>query len=132
MMSRCSGESFDQHFRRISLRCFFWIAISGSSAVSSMARAVSSSRLSSPLRRSNDRALKRAIARSPVETAARALKLCRLAPDVEEHLADQVLGQRLVAHEAQDEPIHTHMMAREQNTHCEPIARRDSCDQRFV
>jgi hypothetical protein len=36
MISRCSGDRFDQHLRRISLRSFFRTATSGSSAGSHM------------------------------------------------------------------------------------------------
>jgi hypothetical protein len=47
-------------------------------------------------------------------------------------LADHVLGQRLIADEAQSEPVHPHMMAREQHAHGQLVARRDPLDQRLV
>jgi hypothetical protein len=99
-MSRWSGDNFDQHLGgfHCALDGRARLSISVSSDVACPA-VVRPSRLFA-FAPSNDSALKRAIASSQVETAARA-EGCRLAPDVEKHFADHVLGQRLIADEAQ-------------------------------
>ena len=61
-----------------------------------------------------------------------ALEFSGLPPDVEEHLADQVLRRRFVAHQPQHEPVHPHMVPREQHLHGEPVALGDPRDQNLV
>ena len=61
-----------------------------------------------------------------------ALEPTRLSPDIEEHLADQVLGRRLIADEAHHKPEHAHVVTRVQNLHGQPIAVRYSSNQHLV
>src|SRR5713101_2107824 len=49
-----------------------------------------------------------------------------------ETLADQVLRRAFITHEAQNEPVHPHMVPCEQHLHGEPVARSNSSDQDLV
>ena len=60
------------------------------------------------------------------------MKLVRLAPNIEKHFIDQVLGYRVFTHETQDEPVDANVMAYEQHLHREPVARGDSADQFLI
>src|SRR5258705_142587 len=55
-----------------------------------------------------------------------------LAPDVEEHLTDQVFCPAWLAYETEDEPVNAHMVPSEQNLHRELVTACDTSDQRFV
>ena len=69
-----------------------------------MAAAGASSSSSVDRRRSAEIALLRAIARSHVETLGLGAEVTGLTPDVQEHLADEILGRRLVGDEAEQKP----------------------------
>ncbi len=68
----------------------------------------------------------------PCRGGGTALELPGLPPDVEEYLADQVFRRRFVAHQPQNEPVHTNMVPRVQHLHGEPVATCDPRDQNFV
>jgi hypothetical protein len=55
-----------------------------------------------------------------------------LAPDVEEHLADQILRRRLVTHQPQDKSEDPHVMPGEQHLHRKPITICDPANEDFV
>jgi hypothetical protein len=55
-----------------------------------------------------------------------------LPPYVQEYLADQILGCRLVPDKSKYKPVHTHLVTRKQHLHREPVALGDPADQDFV
>jgi hypothetical protein len=57
------------------------------------------------------------------------LELGSLTPNVQEHLANEILGSRLVGDEAQQEPVDAHVVASEQNPHGMPVADGNRLDQ---
>src|SRR5262252_1343672 len=61
-----------------------------------------------------------------------ALRTGHLTPHVEKYLADHVLRDSVIANETNDEPKHSHVVARIQHLHCKPIAVRDSSDKHLV
>ena len=77
-------------------------------------------------------ALKRAIDSSHVETRARFSNLARRAPDVKEHLTDEVLRDCLIAHHALDEAKHFSAVAGEQDMHGRLVALRNMLEQHGV
>src|SRR4051812_36213029 len=99
MISRCAGDRFLRHSDRIEPFCFLWIAVSGSSAASSIA-----SQLSSSLEGPAPHDLVRLIAgdaQQPCRYLGTAFERFGLAPDVEEHLTHNVFGDTFVGDEAQ-------------------------------
>src|SRR6516165_1032355 len=55
-----------------------------------------------------------------------------LAPDVQEHLADEVLGQPLIPGQAEDEAVHAHIVASVEYLHCALVAVGDQADERLI
>jgi hypothetical protein len=52
-----------------------------------------------------------------------------LTPNVQEHLANEILGSRLVGDEAQQEAVDAHIVPSEQNPHGMPVAARNRLNQ---
>jgi hypothetical protein len=57
------------------------------------------------------------------------LELGSLTPNVQEHLANEILGSRLVGDEAQQEAVDAHIVPSEQNPHGMPVAARNRLNQ---
>jgi hypothetical protein len=55
-----------------------------------------------------------------------------LAPDVQEHFADEILRRTYFANEPENETVDPDMMAREENLHRKLVACRNASDQHFV
>ncbi len=71
-------------------------------------------------------------AQQPGRDCGASLEFSGLTPDVEEHVADQVLRRCLVAYQPQYKPVDRDMVAREQHLHGEPVAVGDPSDQNLV
>jgi hypothetical protein len=55
-----------------------------------------------------------------------------MTPNVEKHLADQILRGRLVADQTHHKPKHPHVVTRIENLHCQSIAVRYPSNQHLV
>ena len=68
----------------------------------------------------------------PSRNGASAFKPARLAPDIQEHVPDDVFRRHLVTQQAKHEAVDPHMVPREQYLHCQPVTAGNATDQRFV
>src|SRR4249920_1448176 len=106
-------------------------SVSASSAGSSISASASSSSCLSERRLSAESALLR---RWPITRWNLRLRFetLGLAPDDEENLADQILGERSVVDKAQDETVDPHIVPCVKHLHSAPVAARDGFDQRCI
>ena len=121
-----------RHLRNAALVSFFCTATSGSSDVSSIAFAVSSSSpsvLPAPQRREGLEPRNR---QQPGGDGGSAFELAGLTPHIEKNLADEIFRNLLVPHEPKPETEHPDMVPSVQHLHGEPVALSDPGDQDFV
>src|SRR5215472_9580886 len=112
MTSRCCGDSRGKDWRNASARFFFCKKLSGSSAVSGTVDTVASSNSAS-------------VRRARLERGG-------MAPYVEKHFTQEVLGQGFIVYETQQPPINPHPMPCEERSHSRLVACSDPSGQRFI